>query len=164
MRRLLFGLAVIAGTLFSGLGRAQDLTIVTVTRPPFSMVENGVDTGFSIDLWREVAELLGRDYTIRRVEAFGEMLELARTGEADAAVANISITANREVVMDFSQPIFEFLTNAGIGKILGHSCQCPNTPKLVVGHVITDRLAPIDAAFLRYAHSRMHIGLRIIVH
>ena len=86
---------------------AQSLKIVTVSRPPFSMAEQGVETGFSIELWRHLAADLGRDFTIERVENFGEMLDQIRSGQADAAVANISITASRETEMDFSQPIFE---------------------------------------------------------
>ncbi|NNL72623.1 MAG: transporter substrate-binding domain-containing protein [Silicimonas sp.] len=85
---------------------AQDLRVVTVTREPFSQVENGVDVGFSLDLWAAIAEDLGLDYQIDRVERFAEMLEAVETGAADVAAANISITAEREARLDFSQPIF----------------------------------------------------------
>lgn len=86
---------------------AQDLSIATVTRPPFSMVENGSDTGFSIELWQALANDLERDFSFLRVESFGDMLDLVKDREVDAAIANISITASREIVFDFSQPIFE---------------------------------------------------------
>ncbi|MBV1868008.1 MAG: transporter substrate-binding domain-containing protein [Marinosulfonomonas sp.] len=86
---------------------AQSLNIVTVTRPPFSMEEQGAETGFSIELWRKLADDIGREYTIERVDSFSEMLDRVRNGQVDAAVANISITAIRETEMDFSQPIFE---------------------------------------------------------
>lgn len=85
----------------------QDLTIATVTRQPFSLAENERETGFSIDLFAALAEDLDREVKVIRVESFSQMLDMARTGEVDAAVANISITASREAVMDFSQPIFE---------------------------------------------------------
>lgn len=85
---------------------AQDLRVVTVTRTPFSQVENGADTGFSVELWAAVADALGRGYSITRVESFAEMLGEVSAGRADVAVANISITAEREATMDFSQPIF----------------------------------------------------------
>ena len=87
--------------------RAQDLTIATISRSPFSMFENGQDTGFSIDLWDALAKDIGKSFEYRRVTEFQEMLRLVEAGEVDAAVANISITASRESVMDFSQPIFE---------------------------------------------------------
>ena len=85
---------------------AQDLRLVTVTRTPFSMIENDVDTGFSIDLWTAVAEDLGYNFTIDRVQSFAEMLDNVEAGRADVAAANISITSERETRMDFSQPIF----------------------------------------------------------
>jgi len=104
MIRLLFA-ALFAVTLVPAAG-AQSLTVATVTRPPFSMPENGQDAGFSMDLWREVASRMGIDFTIKRVESFQDMLALVRDSKVDLAIANISITADREKVMDFSQPIF----------------------------------------------------------
>ncbi|MDA8585710.1 transporter substrate-binding domain-containing protein [Rhodobacteraceae bacterium] len=85
---------------------AQDLRVVTVSRTPFSFVENDVDTGFSIELWAAVAEDLGFSYSINRVQSFRDMLVNVETDQADIAIANISITADRETRMDFSQPIF----------------------------------------------------------
>ena len=92
--------------LCGGAVFAQDLRLVTVTRTPFSMEEDGQDVGFSIELWAEIAAELGRPYTVDRVDSFPAMLEAVETGQADIAVANISITADREARFDFSQPIF----------------------------------------------------------
>ncbi|SFK10025.1 transporter substrate-binding domain-containing protein [Celeribacter neptunius] len=100
---------------------AQDLTIKTVTRMPFSMEVDGEQTGFAMELWQALAEDLGWEYTISRVDSFADMLGAIEDGSADAAVANISITANRELVMDFSQPIFEaglqIMTHADGGSV-----------------------------------------------
>ncbi|NNE80038.1 MAG: transporter substrate-binding domain-containing protein [Silicimonas sp.] len=85
---------------------AQDLRLVTVTRTPFSQVESGQDTGFAIELWAAIADELNLAYSIDRKNSFPEMLQAIRNGDADIAAANISITADRETVMDFSQPIF----------------------------------------------------------
>jgi polar amino acid transport system substrate-binding protein len=85
---------------------AGPLRLATVTRAPFSMVENGADTGFSIELWQALAAEIGRDTEILRVDSFGEMLDMVRQGAVDAAAANISITSEREAEMDFTQPIF----------------------------------------------------------
>ncbi len=89
-----------------GVAQSDPLNIVTITRPPFSMVENGQDAGFSIDLWRAVAEDLQLDYEFTRVDVFGDMLAAVESGAADGAIANISITSARESVMDFTQPIY----------------------------------------------------------
>lgn len=86
---------------------AQSLTIATVTRPPFSLVESGRDTGFSIELLEALSKRLNWQYDIDRLDQFSDMLGQVRSGQADLAIANISITAARETVMDFSHPIFE---------------------------------------------------------
>ena len=85
---------------------AQDITVSTVTRPPFSMDIDGQDTGFSIDLMRAVATDLGANLTIQRADEFSQMLEAVSLAQADMAAANISITASREAQFDFSHPIF----------------------------------------------------------
>jgi len=87
--------------------QAQSLTVSTVTRPPFSLLENGKDTGFSVELLQALAESLGWDYDIDRHELFADMLSAVETGQSDLGIANISITSAREAVMDYSQPIFE---------------------------------------------------------
>ena len=85
---------------------AQELRLATVTRTPFSHVEAGQDTGFAIDLWAAIADELDLTYSVERMRSFPEMLAAVEEGRADIAAANISITANRETMMDFSQPIF----------------------------------------------------------
>lgn len=85
---------------------AQDLRLVTVTRTPFSLVQNEEETGFALDLWAEIAAQLGQSYEVERLDSFAEMLARIENGTADVAAANISITADRESRFDFSQPIF----------------------------------------------------------
>ncbi len=103
--RILFLTSFLA--LFTTFVSAQELTVATVTRPPFSMLEEGAETGFSVELWQALAADMGRETSFQRAEQFGDMLDLVAQGEADAAIANISITAAREAAFDFSQPIFE---------------------------------------------------------
>jgi polar amino acid transport system substrate-binding protein len=86
---------------------AQDLTIATVSRPPFSQFDGNVHTGFSIDLMNAIAADLGRDVRYDQYDVFADMLEATEIALADAAIANISITAEREMSMDFSQPMFD---------------------------------------------------------
>ncbi|WP_293572971.1 transporter substrate-binding domain-containing protein [Phaeobacter sp.] len=106
MRRLLSPFLFLI-TLLGGPAAAEILTISTVTRPPFSMPDGDRETGFSIDLVRSIADRLGWEYEIVRTDTFGGMLDLVEDGAVDMAAANISITAARETVMDFSHPIFE---------------------------------------------------------
>ena len=82
------------------------LVFATVHRPPFADTEGDQITGFSIDLMRAIADELGRDVVFEPNSRFGNMLNAVERGRVDGAIANISITADRERAMDFSQPIF----------------------------------------------------------
>lgn len=106
MRGFLFSLGIFVA-IWAQSSAAQTLTVSTVTRPPFSMVAEGADTGFSMELLQALAGALGWEYRIARQDLFSEMLESVTGGTADLAIANISITSARETLMDFSQPIFE---------------------------------------------------------
>lgn len=103
LRFILLSMSLLWGNLLA----AQVIDINTVTRPPFSMIENGTETGFSIELLQEIANRLDWTLAINRTDTFSTMLEGVRSGAVDLAAANISITAGRESVMDFSQPVFE---------------------------------------------------------
>jgi len=123
--------------------RAQEQVVVnTVTRPPFSMQVGGQDVGFTMDLIREVARRLTWDIKINRVNSFVQMLEEVERGEADMAAANISITAGREAVMDFSQPIFE----SGL-QIMLHEDDI-SEPSLIAALLSWDLFAAIGIAFV----------------
>jgi polar amino acid transport system substrate-binding protein len=106
LRRLYIILSLIA-CFCATVGSAQELDVSTVTRRPFSMVEDGDQTGFSMDLLAALAEDLGWNYDVQRNAQFADMLNSVTDGTAALAIANISITAQRETLMDFSQPIFE---------------------------------------------------------
>lgn len=106
MRTLFYGLCLTL-LLFTQMATAQTLTVSTVTRPPFSLVEDGAETGFSMELLEALGAALNWDYQIDRNAQFSGMLSQITDGQADLAIANISITAARETQMDFSQPIFE---------------------------------------------------------
>ena len=91
--------------------RAQEgpetLEFLTVERPPFAMrLQDGL-TGFSIELMRALGQEIGRPVRFRMADSFPEMLAAVAESRADGAIANISITAERERLLDFSQPIFD---------------------------------------------------------
>ena len=109
---LIFRLLGAVTILFwAAIAQAQDsLEFMTIERKPFSFNEtvNGQDvlTGFSIDLIEALAEELGQEVRFTLADNFNDLLDPVKAGEVDGAIANISITAEREAVMDFSQPIF----------------------------------------------------------
>lgn len=84
---------------------AQDTEVVVGVSnfPPLVMEAEGSFEGFDIDIWNEVADLIGVDSTYRLMQ-FGDLIEALKSGEIDVAVAGISITRDRELEMDFSHP------------------------------------------------------------
>ena len=93
--------------VYASAQTAKDITIATVSRVPFSLEIDWQDAGFSIDLLSAVAEELNLNVTYARKDSFAEMFGAVQAREVDGAIANISITAERERVMDFTQPIFD---------------------------------------------------------
>lgn len=85
----------------------EPLTIATVTREPFSLMIDGEHSGFSIDLMNAAAAEIGLNVQYERFDSFQGMLSAVQNGDVQAAIANISITAERERLMDFTQPIFD---------------------------------------------------------
>ena len=82
------------------------LQVASVERAPF-VVERGTGyIGYSIELWDEIAKELGVEYRLTVYDTFPEMLDKVKQKEADLAIANITITAEREAQMDFSHPIY----------------------------------------------------------
>jgi ABC-type amino acid transport substrate-binding protein len=88
-------------------GPGDDPLIVgTKEAAPFSYRdEDGEWQGISIELWARVAESIGVRYEFREVE-MEELIEGVRDGRLDAAAAAITVTAEREQVLDFSHPYF----------------------------------------------------------
>lgn len=90
------------------LGQTPEWRFATVERPPFAFTDAaGQQTGFSIDLMQVIADELGATVEFSQSPTFPDMLARVEGGAVDGAIANISITAAREEVMDFSLPIFE---------------------------------------------------------
>lgn len=87
------------------------LTVLTKQAEPFVIRgEDGEWSGISIELWRRVAEEIGATTTYGEA-TLEEMLDSVALGEADAAIAAITITPDREERVDFSHPYH----TAGLG-------------------------------------------------
>jgi polar amino acid transport system substrate-binding protein len=85
----------------------KTLKIATRVLPPFVTEENGQLSGFSIDLWNKVAEEMKVKSEFQKTETVKDILDTVKSGKADVGVGAISVTAQREREMDFSQPIFD---------------------------------------------------------
>lgn len=93
------------------------LRVVTKEIEPFVFIDGPNPVGFSIDIWEEVAKEMDVDYEYIIVDTVDEQLRAIELGQADVAVAAISITEEREATLDFSLPYYRsglgILTNIG---------------------------------------------------
>lgn len=81
--------------------------VATHPVPPLVMDEGGRLRGFSIDLWNAIAKDLGVRTEYRRVDNLPALFDALSAGGADAAIAAVSITAEREQRFDFSVTMLE---------------------------------------------------------
>ncbi len=111
----LFTRIITATTLVAvaGIASAQDdaPTLRAVTDPsfvPFEMLdrETGEMVGFDMDILEEIAERAGFDYDLRTMD-FNGIIPALQTGNAEVAIAGITITEEREEVVDFTDPYYD---------------------------------------------------------
>ncbi len=81
--------------------------VVTRVLPPFVIEDGDKYTGFSAELWTELAKRTNIDFTWKRASNVKEILAAVDSAQAQIGIAAISITAAREQQYDFSQPMFE---------------------------------------------------------
>ncbi len=86
---------------------AKKLRVIAKTAEPFAFETNGEASGYSVDLWRRVAKEAGLEYEIKLVKSVPEVLGAIQKGEADVGVGALSITEEREKVLDFTLPFFD---------------------------------------------------------
>lgn len=100
-------MVLVGGILFAGSEpQAETRMLVVATReaPPFVIKqEDGSLSGIAIELWRGVARRLGVTYEFKETDLAG-MLEGLQDGSLDAAVAALTVTPQREALVDFSHP------------------------------------------------------------
>lgn len=83
------------------------LRVVIKPLVPFVIADGDSYRGFSIDLWQELANRMGRNYDYQFVETVKEQLDTVEQDRADIAITGISITRAREEAVDFSLPYFQ---------------------------------------------------------
>jgi polar amino acid transport system substrate-binding protein len=90
-------------------GQTKETTLRVATRQvrPFVFEENGRLTGFSVELWKEIARQMNVKWQFVIKPTVNELLTSVNDHEAVLGIAAISITAERELLWDFSQPMFE---------------------------------------------------------
>lgn len=85
---------------------ARQLIVGTKVAPPFSIKNpDGSWSGISIELWQAIASDLGYSYEFHERD-LRELIDQARDGKLDAAVAALTVTSEREKLVDFSHPFY----------------------------------------------------------
>ncbi|MBT2570620.1 transporter substrate-binding domain-containing protein [Planococcus sp. ISL-110] len=73
---------------------------------PFEFQKGGEYTGIDIELMNAIAELQGFEIEFKPMN-FDEIIPALEAGELDIAIAGMSITEERQEVVDFSDPYFD---------------------------------------------------------
>lgn len=83
------------------------LTVAIKPLTPFVIYNSdGTYSGFSIELWEEIARRMNVQFEYLPLQTVTEVLDAVRTRQANVGIAGISITREREEFVDFSQPMF----------------------------------------------------------
>ncbi len=85
----------------------QTVKVATRIVSPFVFKDKDELTGFSIELWAALSRELNVKFEIVQKNTLADLFEEVKSGKADLAIAAISITAERERIFDFSQPMFD---------------------------------------------------------
>jgi polar amino acid transport system substrate-binding protein len=103
--------AVVLFALIASPARAQTaqrtIKVETFVVPPFVIEEGGGLTGFSVDLWNDVARRLGAKTEYQLAPDVPAGFDAMRSEKADVAVSGIFITRERNREFDFSYTILE---------------------------------------------------------
>ena len=112
-------MVLVGCTLLAASGtQAETGKLVIGTRevPPFVVRnEDGSLSGIAIDLWRDIASDLGLAYEFRETDLDGMLVGL-NDGSLYAVVAALTVTPERENVVDFSHPFH----TSGLGIAVPH--------------------------------------------
>jgi polar amino acid transport system substrate-binding protein len=126
---------IVTVLLFAAGASAEKLKVYTKPIEPFAFQKDGKAAGFSIELWDRLAKETNVEYELVWVDSVAGLIEALKKKEADAAIAAISITAERQAVVDFSQPFYEsglsILVNAQSQSSLGLLARSLFTPDFV---------------------------------
>jgi ABC-type amino acid transport substrate-binding protein len=83
------------------------LRVAIAPTAPFVLPQVAAPEGFSVDLWSEVARRIHVEYTWMLLSTQTALLSALERGDADVAIAAITMTPEREKVVDFSLPYFD---------------------------------------------------------
>lgn len=86
---------------------AEKLRVVTRDLEPFSFEKDGRRVGYAMELWDEIAREAGVEYDVTKVNTAKEMIDALVEKRADVGVGALSVTSEREQIVDFTQPFYD---------------------------------------------------------
>jgi len=135
-------------------GKIPSLRVATMQFEPFVIFQGRSYTGFSIELWDEIADEIGVDYETYGVNSLAKLLDDVERRAADLATAGIGITSFREVTLDFSHSYFES----------GLQIMVRSGPDSILADVFSKVIAVIFSAQLLYMVCFLLLLLLISAH
>lgn len=112
---ILFFLLISANFFWSqkvfGQQESEEVVIGTRVVPPFVIKEDGEYSGLSVNLWNHIAGEMDLDYRFEETDIQG-MLDGIANGSYYASTSALTITSEREAVVDFTHPYY--VTGVGI--------------------------------------------------
>jgi polar amino acid transport system substrate-binding protein len=87
--------------------KPEKLRVATRLVKPFVYEEAGSLTGFSVELWHELSRQLKVNSEFVAKASVKDLLQAVKSKEVQLGISAISITAEREIDFDFSQPMFD---------------------------------------------------------
>lgn len=85
----------------------EPIQVAVHEMPPMVMTQGQTLTGFDIELWQMIAEEIGCDYTPVVLRSVPEVLTQVHEGTVHVGIAGITITQEREELVDFSFPYYD---------------------------------------------------------
>src|SRR2546427_146799 len=85
---------------------APVLRVLARNIEPFCFEKGGRRTGFAVDLWTEISKVAGFRYEVQEAESAQALVDALAAKKGDVGLGALSITAQREQVMDFSYPFY----------------------------------------------------------
>lgn len=85
----------------------ETLKVATREVPPLVVQDKDQLSGFSIDLWKAIAEQLKVGTQFQVASDVPTLLDAVKSKQADVGIAAISVTAERDRQFDFSQPMLD---------------------------------------------------------
>lgn len=124
---------------------AKELLVGTDTSfMPFEFQKDGKYVGFDVDLWDAIAKVAHIEYKLQPMD-FNGIIPALQTHNLDAAFAGITIKADRQKVVDFSDPYYE----SGLSALARANDDKLTSSKQLDGKVIATKLATSSVDYLK---------------